>query len=159
MSCDRPQFTRVRCGRGFRHRDSAGEPLTDPGQLARIRALVILPAWQDVWICPWPGGHLQAVGTDDAGRRQCLYRGDRVQLPAKGGTEIVRALVDEQVHSVVRALLRRPRGGERLLAYWERRRWHELHGDTLSRLGEHGRYGRPATHGAVEAAVLELLGG
>ncbi len=42
-------------------------------QVQRIRDLVIPPAWQDVWICPWPNGHLQAVGTDDAGRRQYLY--------------------------------------------------------------------------------------
>ena len=34
---------------------------------------MIPPAWRDVWICPWPNGHLQAVGTDDAGRRQYLY--------------------------------------------------------------------------------------
>jgi DNA topoisomerase IB len=39
----------------------------------RVKGLVIPPAWQDVWICPWPNGHLQAVGTDDAGRRQYLY--------------------------------------------------------------------------------------
>ena len=37
---------------------------------------MIPPAWQDVWICPWPNGHLQAVGTDDAGRRQYLYHPD-----------------------------------------------------------------------------------
>jgi DNA topoisomerase IB len=41
--------------------------------VARIKALVIPPAWQDVWICPWANGHLQAVGTDVAGRRQYLY--------------------------------------------------------------------------------------
>lgn len=39
----------------------------------RIRALAIPPAWRDVWICPLPNGHLQAVGTDAAGRRQYLY--------------------------------------------------------------------------------------
>ena len=41
--------------------------------MARCRALVIPPAWKDVWICPVPNGHIQAVGTDDAGRRQYLY--------------------------------------------------------------------------------------
>ena len=40
---------------------------------ARIAALAIPPAWRDVWICPWPNGHLQAVGTDAAGRRQYRY--------------------------------------------------------------------------------------
>ncbi|MEU6807991.1 DNA topoisomerase IB [Streptomyces sp. NPDC046831] len=330
-SCDRPGFTRVRCGRGFRYLDTRGEPLTDPGQLDRIRALTIPPAWREVWICPWPNGHLQAVGTDDAGRRQYLYheafraqqdqakhehvrqvaralpelrsrvaaglagRGlsrDRVtacavrlldlgffrigsdrhteksetyglttilrehvtcgrgeiafSFPAKGGISLVRALVDEEAHAVVRSLLRRRHGGERLLVYWDRGAWHDLRGhdlndalrtlagteitakdfrtwhatvlaavavsvtteearataaarrrqisravrevsrylgntpavcrssyidpkvferfeegDTiapvLTRLGEHGDFGRPATQGAVEAAVLDLL--
>jgi len=45
----------------------------DPGTLARIRSLVIPPAWQDVWICPDPAGHIQATGTDAAGRRQYRY--------------------------------------------------------------------------------------
>jgi DNA topoisomerase IB len=39
----------------------------------RVRALVIPPAWEDVWICPAPNGHIQAVGTDAAGRRQYIY--------------------------------------------------------------------------------------
>ncbi|MGW3206912.1 DNA topoisomerase IB [Streptomyces sp. NPDC001135] len=332
-SCHDPGYQRVRCGRGFRYVDIGGEPLTDREQLARIRALTIPPAWRDVWICPWPNGHLQAVGTDDAGRRQYLYheqfraeqeqakhehvrqvaralpelrakaardlagRGlSRVRVtacavrlldlgffrigsdrhtrtsatyglttmlrehvtcgrdaitfsyPAKGGTELVRALVDERVQAVARALLRRPRGGDRFLVFFERRGWHELHGDdlnealrrlsgtdvtakdfrtwhatvlaavavavtaenarasdtarrrqvtravrevshylgntpavcrssyidpavfelfdrgvtvapALTRLGEHGDFGRPATQGAVEAAVLDLLDG
>ncbi|GAB2886284.1 DNA topoisomerase IB [Streptomyces deserti] len=331
-SCDRPGFRRVRHGRGFRYLDTDGEPLTDPDQLARIKALTIPPAWRDVWICRWPNGHLQAVGTDDAGRRQYLYHEEfraqqeqakhehvrqvaralpelraKVALdlagrglsrarvtacavrlldlgffrigsdrhtranetyglttmlrehvtcgrgeiafgyPAKGGTEIVRALVDEQAHAVVRALKRRRRGGDRLLVFWERGAWHDLRGDdlnealrrlsgtditakdfrtwhatvlaavalavtaedgragpaarrrqmsravrevshylgntpavcrasyidprvfelfeqgrtvapVLTRLGEHGDFGRPATQGAVEAAVLDLLG-
>lgn len=66
-------IARVRCGRGFRYLDDSGEPVTDPGTLDRVRGLVIPPAWRDVWICPFPNGHIQAVGTDDAGRRQYLY--------------------------------------------------------------------------------------
>jgi DNA topoisomerase IB len=287
-----------------------------------------------VWICPWSNGHLQAVGTEDAGRRQYLYheefraqqdqakhehvrqvaavlpelrarvtadlsgrglsrarvtacavrlldlgffrigsdrhtrenetyglttmlrehvrcgRGEiAFSYPAKGGIELVRALVDEQAHAVAHALLRRPRrGGERLLAFWEGRAWDDLRGDdlnealrrlsgteitakdfrtwhatvlaavavavtaeaaratpasrrrqvaravrevshclgstpagcrasyidprvfelfeqgrtiapTLTRLGEHGAFGRPEAQGAVEAAVLDLLTG
>ncbi|WP_317446720.1 DNA topoisomerase IB [Streptomyces collinus] len=332
-SCEQPGFTRVRCGRGFRYRDTAGEPLTDDGQLARVRALAIPPAWRDVWICPWPNGHLQAVGTDAAGRRQYLYHErfraeqdkakhahvrevaralpelrDRVtadlggrglsrnrvtacavrlldlgffrigsdrhtknsetyglttmlrehvscgrgeitfRFPAKGGTRMVRALVDDQAHTVARALLRRPRGGDRFLAFRDGGGWHDLRGDdlnealrrlsgtdvtakdfrtwhatvlaavavavaardarateaarrrqtaravrevshylgntpavcrasyidprvfelfeqdvtvapALAELGEHGDFGRPATQGAVEAAVLGLLDG
>ena len=41
--------------------------------LQRCKQLVIPPAWTDVWICPVENGHLQAVGTDEAGRRQYLY--------------------------------------------------------------------------------------
>lgn len=47
--------------------------MTDPATITRIRALVIPPAWQEVWICPWPNGHIQATGVDAAGRRQYLY--------------------------------------------------------------------------------------
>ena len=63
---------RQRRGRGFSYVDDAG-PVRDPEVLERIRGLVIPPAWRDVWICPYPNGHIQAVGTDDAGRRQYLY--------------------------------------------------------------------------------------
>ncbi len=45
----------------------------------RVEALVIPPAWQDVWICPWPNGHLQATGVDEAGRTQYLYHPDWVR--------------------------------------------------------------------------------
>jgi DNA topoisomerase IB len=65
---------RRRCGRGFRYLDPGGA-VTDERTLARIRALVIPPAWEDVWICADPHGHIQAVGTDAAGRRQYLYHG------------------------------------------------------------------------------------
>jgi DNA topoisomerase-1 len=41
--------------------------------LDRIASLAIPPAWVDVWICPWPHGHIQALGTDAAERRQYLY--------------------------------------------------------------------------------------
>ncbi|MEV6962084.1 DNA topoisomerase IB [Streptomyces sp. NPDC051207] len=68
-----PGYTRVRHGRGFRYLDADARPLRDPAELERVRALVIPPAWRDVWICSRPNGHLQAVGTDAAGRRQYLY--------------------------------------------------------------------------------------
>ena len=67
-----PGWSRARQGRGFRYLDEAGEPLPSD-DVERCRALVIPPAWTDVWICPVVNGHLQAVGTDDAGRRQYLY--------------------------------------------------------------------------------------
>jgi DNA topoisomerase-1 len=68
-----PGITRRRAGRGFTYLDSAGKRLSDPDTLARIRSLVIPPAWADVWICPHPMGHIQAVGTDAKGRRQYRY--------------------------------------------------------------------------------------
>ncbi|MEV5510831.1 DNA topoisomerase IB [Streptomyces orinoci] len=68
-----PGYTRVRHGRGFRCLDARGEPLRDAAELDRVRALVIPPAWRNVWICTRVNGHLQAVGTDAAGRRQYLY--------------------------------------------------------------------------------------
>ena len=68
-------WTRRRAGTGFVYLDTAGERLPAE-QVERIRALAIPPAWKDVWICPYPNGHIQAVGTDDAGRRQYLYHPD-----------------------------------------------------------------------------------
>jgi DNA topoisomerase IB len=68
-----PGILRRRCGRGFRYLAPDGTPLADAETLARIKALVIPPAWEDVWICPHPDGHIQAIGTDSAGRRQYRY--------------------------------------------------------------------------------------
>jgi DNA topoisomerase IB len=66
-------LTRRRAGRGFTYLDTRGERIADAATLARIKGLVIPPAWRDVWISPVPNGHIQAVGTDAAGRRQYLY--------------------------------------------------------------------------------------
>ena len=73
VDCSGPGIRRRRRGRSFSYEEPDGRPVSDPEALARIRALAIPPAWQDVWICPIPSGHLQAVGTDAAGRRQYLY--------------------------------------------------------------------------------------
>ena len=59
-----PGLSRRRCGRGFVYALPDGTRVTDPEVLERVDALRIPPAWKDVWICPWPHGHLQAVGTD-----------------------------------------------------------------------------------------------
>ncbi|MGI5341087.1 DNA topoisomerase IB [Streptomyces sp. CA-181903] len=212
-----PGYVRLRHGRGFRYRDADGAPLRDPDALARIRALVIPPAWRDVWICARPDGHLQAVGTDAAGRRQYLYhpafraeqeraKHDHVldvaeALPAlreaveghladrgltrervlatavrlldlgflrvgsdryaelhnsyglttllreharrrrgavvftyigKHGREIVLPVSDPAACRTLTSLLRRRGGGDRLLAYWERRAWHDVSGDDVN---------------------------
>ena len=60
----------------FRYLDARGNAITDDDQLERIRALVIPPAWKDVWISPRANAKLQATGVDAAGRRQYLYHAD-----------------------------------------------------------------------------------
>ena len=67
-----PGWTRRRAGKGFVYLDQTGGRLADE-DVQRCRLLVIPPAWEQVWICPRPNGHLQAVGTDAAGRRQYIY--------------------------------------------------------------------------------------
>jgi DNA topoisomerase IB len=210
-------YRRRRCGRGFTYLDERGRSLTDTAALDRIRALVLPPAWTDVWINPDPRGHIQAVGTDAAGRRQYRYhdawrirrdaakfahmldvaallprlrratahhlrdrgltrqrvlatatrlldrglfragndeyarddsasgeatfglatlqrdhvavRGDAMTFRylAKGGVERELVVVDERTAPVVKALLTRPDDGDRLLAYWHRPAWREVH--------------------------------
>jgi DNA topoisomerase-1 len=72
--CDgRPGLRRERVRGGFRYRDPSGKLVRDPATLARIKALAIPPAWEDVWICPTAGGHLQATGRDARGRKQYRY--------------------------------------------------------------------------------------
>lgn len=70
----RPGLTRVRAGRGFSYRDVAtGTAVRDPELRARLDGLAIPPAWTDVWIAPYPNGHIQATGIDGVGRRQYIY--------------------------------------------------------------------------------------
>ena len=69
-----PGIRRVRRGRGFSYLDDlSDERIDDPETLERIGALVIPPAWEDVWICPDSNGHIQATGFDEAGRKQYRY--------------------------------------------------------------------------------------
>jgi DNA topoisomerase-1 len=73
VDCSAPGIRRRRRGRGFSYVDETGLRIDDPEVLRRIAELAIPPAWQDVWICPYPNGHLQATGTDAAGRKQYRY--------------------------------------------------------------------------------------
>jgi DNA topoisomerase I len=73
VDCSGPGIRRRRHGRGFRYLDDDGTPVDDAEVMGRIHELAIPPAWEDVWICPYPGGHLQATGIDAAGRKQYLY--------------------------------------------------------------------------------------
>lgn len=68
-----PGLTRRRRGKGWEYRDADGHRVDDPEVKARIDALAIPPAWKDVWICPYPGGHIQATGIDERGRKQYRY--------------------------------------------------------------------------------------
>ena len=69
----RPGIRRTRHGSTFRYHGPNGRRITSADELRRIRALVIPPAWQEVWICPDPLGHLQATGRDARGRKQYRY--------------------------------------------------------------------------------------
>ena len=74
VDCSAPGITRRRHGKGFIYIDqTTGERIDEPEVILRIKSLGIPPAWKDVWICTYPFGHIQAVGTDAAGRKQYVY--------------------------------------------------------------------------------------
>src|ERR687889_1565025 len=73
VDCSESGIVRRRRGKGFEYLDSDGNRISEPSVLERIRQLAIPPAWEDVWICPYPMGHIQATGTDAAGRKQYRY--------------------------------------------------------------------------------------
>jgi DNA topoisomerase IB len=175
VDCSAPGIRRQRRGRGFSYLDErTGEPVRDRETLERIRSLVIPPAWRDVWICLLPNGHLQAVGTDQAGRRQYLYhqiwRLRRGQAKFDHMLDFARALPDlrqrvaadlsggelsrERVLAcAVRLLDRRSYIDPRL---FDRYRTGRTVAGALERVGEIDRVGEPA-HQAIEQAVLELI--
>ncbi|WP_323113692.1 DNA topoisomerase IB [Pseudomonas guariconensis] len=68
-----PGLTRRRWHDRFHYFDTEGKRIRDAQTLARIAALVIPPAYTEVWICPDPQGHLQATGRDSRGRKQYRY--------------------------------------------------------------------------------------
>ncbi len=68
-----PGIQRQCVGEEFCYIDANGKQICDQSELSRIKALVIPPAWTDVWICPLPHGHLQATGRDVKGRKQYRY--------------------------------------------------------------------------------------
>ena len=70
---DLPGISRKGAGRGFRYLTPDGAAVTDQETLERVCSLAIPSAWRDVWIAPGATEHIQAIGTDAAGRRQYLY--------------------------------------------------------------------------------------
>jgi DNA topoisomerase I len=71
--CSAKGIHRVRRGKGFSYVDARGRAHKDVEDILRIKQLAIPPAWEDVWICVDPLGHLQATGVDAAGRKQYRY--------------------------------------------------------------------------------------
>ena len=120
VDCAAPGITRRRRGKGFEFLDeSTGERIEDEDVVQRIRALAIPPAWEEVWVCADPMGHIQATGLDARGRKQYRYhdrwreRRDRQKFDAM--VDFARSLprLREQVDSDLR---RRKISRERVLA-------------------------------------------
>jgi DNA topoisomerase-1 len=68
-----PGIRRRRCGRGFVYLDPKGKRIRNADKIRRIRSLAVPPAWTDVWICPFPNGHIQVTARDAKGRKQYRY--------------------------------------------------------------------------------------
>ena len=73
IDCNGPGIRRRGAGTGFSYLDEDGARIADDEVVDRIRSLAIPPAWDEVWICSDPNGHIQATGLDAKGRRQYLY--------------------------------------------------------------------------------------
>ncbi len=69
----KPGVSRRRRGKKFIYIDPEGKRITDHNEVIRIQRLGIPPAWDDVWICRFENGHLQASGRDARGRKQYRY--------------------------------------------------------------------------------------
>ncbi len=107
---DGPGITRKRSGKGFQYFDVRGKRVTDADTIGRINKLAIPPAYRDVWICPNPRGHVQAVGTDDRGRTQYRYhpRWREVRDEAKYGRMLAFGKALPRIRSRIDRDLRRP---------------------------------------------------
>ena len=119
VSDNTPGISRVRARFGFGYRHPDGGKVTDAETLERIRKLAIPPAYEHVWICPHPTGHLQAVGRDARGRKQYRYhpRWRAVRDEAKYGKMLVFGhLLPKIRERVAQDLARRGLPRERVLA-------------------------------------------
>lgn len=114
-----PGLTRRRWRNRFIYLDADGERVRDEATLARIAALVIPPAYADVWICADPQGHLQATGRDARGRKQYRYHAQwrEVRDQHKYGRMLAFAQVLPKLRKQLDAHLRRPGlGREKVMA-------------------------------------------
>jgi DNA topoisomerase I len=73
VDCSSSGIRRVRRGRGFSYEEKDGTTIRDREVIERINELAIPPAWEEVWICPYANGHIQATGLDARGRKQYRY--------------------------------------------------------------------------------------
>ncbi len=118
-SAARLPITRHRAGKGFSYRDGDGHRVTDPATLARIRSLVIPPAYVDVRIAADPRAHLQAVGHDEAGRIQHRYHPDWEKVRERRKLKRLKCLIDALPKlraAIARDLKPRSPGREQALA-------------------------------------------
>jgi DNA topoisomerase I len=106
-----PGIRRTGAQKRFRYVSSSGRPIRDAAVLRRIKALVIPPAWTDVWICPDPNGHLQATGRDARGRKQYRYhpRWREIRDAVKYGRLLEFAAALPRIRARAEADLRMPR--------------------------------------------------
>ncbi|SEK51547.1 DNA topoisomerase IB [Roseovarius nanhaiticus] len=79
---DRPGIRRRRCGRGFSYLAMDGSRIDDAAERARLKALAVPPAWEEVWISPFKDGHLVATGQDARARKQYRYHPEWTALQA-----------------------------------------------------------------------------
>ncbi|WP_369525450.1 hypothetical protein [Bradyrhizobium japonicum] len=73
VSDSSPGYTRKRTGTTFSYYDKEGKRISDAAVIRRIKSIGIPPAYESVWICPSPNGHIQATGLDARGRKQYRY--------------------------------------------------------------------------------------
>ncbi|MCU7499210.1 MAG: DNA topoisomerase IB [Ignavibacteria bacterium] len=135
VSDEDPGFSRKGQGKGFIYLEKNDNKLTDPKHVIRIEALVIPPAWTNVWICPYSNGHIQATGRDQKGRKQYIYHAgwedirntNKFNLMIRFGETLplIRARVDED-------LRKHGLPGEKVMAILVR-----LLEETLIRIGNH----------------------
>jgi DNA topoisomerase I len=112
VDANEPGIRRRRCGSGFSYITASGRTLRSERQRARVAALAIPPAWQDVWICPRGDGHIQAMGRDAEGRLQYIYH-ERWQA-VSAATKYHRMHLMAQLLPRIRRRVRRDLGGDDL---------------------------------------------
>jgi len=103
---------RRRAGSGWMFYDPQGNRIVDPETLKRIKALVIPPAWSDVWICPDPHGHIQVTARDAKGRKQ--YRYHPAYRAARDTSKFRRILEFSELLPAIRERIERDLGAEDL---------------------------------------------